>query len=251
MPEVRLALSEALGTAYRVEREVRPLGDTRQFVAYALHEGPELLVKVLSRARSLAVDAAVFEREVVHTAERLQHPNLVPPLAAGRARAFVYHSRAFVAGTTLAAWLAKSGALALTRTVEILRAALTGLAHAHAAGVAHGDLTADQVILGEAQVQVADVGIAGAVSRALTAGVAEPAVAGPAGDMAAVATIVRQMLTGRAGVAAEALEGLRTLPRWFSDWLDTRWADAGEALAALRPPPPPRTSGPHLPQPVL
>src|SRR5881628_380992 len=81
-----------------------PVGDCRLFVAREVPTGPELLVKLLPARLSLAVDSGVFEREVLLVADRLRHPQLVAPRGAGRAGAFVYHTRAFVAGTTLRAW---------------------------------------------------------------------------------------------------------------------------------------------------
>src|SRR5207247_187385 len=109
--DLRAALTHALGPMYRVEREVRPVGDCRLFVAREVPTGPELLVKLLPARLSLAVDSGVFEREVLLVADRLRHPQLVAPRGAGRAGAVVYHTRAFVAGTTLRAWLMRHGEL--------------------------------------------------------------------------------------------------------------------------------------------
>src|SRR3989442_1380734 len=84
MTELRAALQDALGPLYRVEREVRPVGDCRLFVALERPSGPELLVKVLPGQLSLAVDSGGFEREVLLLAPRLGHPGLVTPKGAGR-----------------------------------------------------------------------------------------------------------------------------------------------------------------------
>src|SRR2546422_590329 len=56
MTDLRAALADALGPLYRVEREVRPVGDCRLFVAREVPTGPELLVKLLPARLSLAVD---------------------------------------------------------------------------------------------------------------------------------------------------------------------------------------------------
>jgi len=80
----------------------------------------------------------------------------------------VYHTRAFVEGTTLRAWLARHGELPLRRAVEVLRDLLTALAHAHAEGVAHGDLKPENVLLADGSALVADTGILGALSDALS-----------------------------------------------------------------------------------
>jgi len=62
----------------------------------------------------------------------------------------VFHTRPFVRGTTLRAWIGNNGAVPLARAVEILRGVLQGLAHAHAAGVAHGEVKPENVILAPA-----------------------------------------------------------------------------------------------------
>src|SRR2546428_3387091 len=163
MTDLRAALADALGPLYRVEREVRPVGDCRLFVAREVPTGPELLVKLLPARLSLAVDSGLFERELLLVADRLRHPQFVAPRGAGRAGAFVYHTRAFVAGTTLRAWLMRHGELPLRRTVEILRGVLAALAHAHAASVAHGDLKPENVLLADGGTLVADTGVVDAV----------------------------------------------------------------------------------------
>src|SRR5205823_1077788 len=110
MADLRAALGHALEPAYRVEREVRPVGNCRMFVALEKSAGGGLLVKVLPGALSLAVDSSRFEQEIARLGRRLRHPSLVAPRNAGRVGSFVYHTRAFVEGTTLRAWLARHGA---------------------------------------------------------------------------------------------------------------------------------------------
>src|SRR5688572_17055460 len=135
------------------------------FVVQELPGGPELLVKTLPAELSLAVDAGVFERELILLTDRLGHERLVRPRGAGRAGAFVYHTRRFVDGTTLRAWLLRNGELPLRGTVDILRDILAALAHAHGANVAHGDLKPENVLLTEGRAAVADTGIVDAVRR--------------------------------------------------------------------------------------
>src|SRR5207253_2941926 len=167
--ELPAALEAALGPTYRVEREVRPVGDCRLFVAVGPPNDPELLVKVLPAELSLAVDAALFEREVLLLGDRLGHAQLVPPRGCGRAGAFVYHARRFVEGTTLRAWLTNNGEMPLRRVIEVLRDVLLALAHAHRGSIAHGDLRPENVLLTRGRVLVADSGIGAAAGRALPA----------------------------------------------------------------------------------
>ena len=72
--DLRHALTEALGPLYRVEREVRPIGDYRLFVATQsppTPNAPQLLIKVLPSALSLGIDDLQFERSVLLLAEKL------------------------------------------------------------------------------------------------------------------------------------------------------------------------------------
>src|SRR5256885_10848216 len=266
MADLRAALGHALEPGYRVEREVRPVGNCRMFVALEKSAGSGLLVKVLPGPLSLAVDSTRFEQEIARLGRRLQHPSLVAPHGAGRAGPFVYHTRTFVEGTTLRAWLARNGELPLRRAAEILRDILTALAHAHAAHIAHGDLKPENVLLTEGHTLVADTGIVGAVERSLprgTPGVVAGALcastyvaperrapggkdgaaaAAPTDDMFAVGVLVHEMLTGRPPAPeSEPLEEVRSVPPWLAE-LERRclaadpggrWPDGGAALAAM------------------
>ena len=229
MSELRDALADDLGPLYRIEREVRPVGEYRLFVATQSQDGTELLIKVLPAALSLGINDLLFERSVLLIAEQLNHPNLVKPRGAGRAGSFVFHTRPFVPGTTLRAWIGNNGAVPLARTVEILREVLNGLAYAHAAGIAHGELKPENVLLADAGILVVDTGLASALGKPATA----------RNDMAAVQALAREMLNGaKPTVSDEPIERTRTLPLWLSEWLRSRWTDAGRALAGMRPPPP-------------
>jgi len=259
--ELRGAVEDALGPTYRVEREVRPVGECRLFVAVGPPTDPELLVKVLPAELSLAVDAAVFEREVLLLGDRLGHAQLVPPRGSGRAGAFVYHARRFVEGTTLRAWLANHGEMPLRRVIEVLRDVLLALAHAHRGSIAHGDLRPENVLLTAGRVQVADTGIVDAVGRAVPSALAggvgatlcAPAylaperrknggAGGPRDDMFAVGVLLHEMLTGEPpAVEGESLEEVRSLPPWLAELArrcltpepTARWPDAAAALDAV------------------
>jgi serine/threonine-protein kinase len=268
--DLRAALGHALEPTYRVEREVRPVGNCRLFVALDQSAGPDLLVKVLPTPLSLGVDPATFAGELRALAGSLAHRGLVSPHGGGRAGPFVYHTRAFVEGTTLRAWLQRNGELPLRRAVEVLRDVLDGLAHVHAAGMCHGDLKPENVLLTDGQALLADTGVFGAVQRSWSAGggsggegdrdghgAATAALcagdylaperrsgserAGPRDDMFAVGVMLHEMLTGQAPSAGgEPLEELRTVPAWLGELgrrcrsakPGERWADAAAALAS-------------------
>jgi serine/threonine-protein kinase len=263
MSELRSALAAALGPVYMVEREVRPVGDCRLFVALELPGGVEVLVKVLPAELSLAMDPARFERELQLLVDRLGDPHLVAPGGGGRAGSFVYHMRRFVDGTTLRAWLARHGELPLHRAVEILRSVLAALAHSHAKHMAHGDLKPDNVLLAQAgPVLVADAGVVDAAGRSLVVGSPGTARAalcapaylpparhggdngtgpGPGDDMFAVGVLAHEMLTGHPPLPeSEALDDVRTVPSWFGELIrrclaaePAGWGDAAAELDSL------------------
>lgn len=261
MSELRFALGAALGPVYMVEREVRPVGRCRLFVALELPDGTELLVKVLPGELSLMVDPARFEREVLMLADRLGDPHLVVPRSGGRAGSFIYHTRHFVEGTTLRAWLARHGEMPLHRAVEILRSVLSALAHTHAKQVPHGDLKPENVLLADGRVLMVDAGIVDAVDRALVSGAVGSArqalcapaylpaerrgdgiASGPADDLYAVGVLAQEMLTGHPPAPeSETLDEVRTVPQWFGDLIRRclagdgagGWGDAAAALDTL------------------
>ncbi|HXI65401.1 MAG TPA: hypothetical protein VNH14_12930, partial [Gemmatimonadales bacterium] len=93
MADIRVALGQVLGPTYRVEREVRLVGECRMFVALDQSTGAELLVKVLPTSLSLGVDENRFAKNLVALGDRLSHAGLVVPHGGGRAGSFVYHTR--------------------------------------------------------------------------------------------------------------------------------------------------------------
>ncbi|HEX6053438.1 MAG TPA: hypothetical protein VFZ21_29420, partial [Gemmatimonadaceae bacterium] len=79
---VRELLEQSLSSTYRVERELGGGGMARVFLAEERALGRQVVVKVLSPELAHALSAERFAREVKLSA-RLQHPNIVPVLAAG------------------------------------------------------------------------------------------------------------------------------------------------------------------------
>ena len=165
MSELRAQLPGTLGSAYSLQRELGGAGMSRVFVATETALGRTVVVKVLPPELAGDVNMDRFRREV-RLAAALQHPHIVPVLAAGEMNGVPYYTMPFVEGESLRARLLSSGALPLNEVIGILRDVAKALAYAHAHGVAHRDIKPDNVLLSGGVAVVTDFGIAKAISDA-------------------------------------------------------------------------------------
>ena len=165
--DLRERLQSVLGDVYRVDRELGGGGMSRVFVAHDLSLDRDVVVKVLSEELTSGVSADRFRREIQLIAQ-LQHPHVVPLLAAGTAGESLYYTMPFVAGETLRARLAREGTLPVADVVRLLREVLDALAFAHDRGVVHRDIKPENVLLASGHAVVADFGIAKALTESGT-----------------------------------------------------------------------------------
>lgn len=222
MAELSDRLQGALGTAYRLEKELGGGGMSRVFVAEETRLARRVVIKVLPPELALEMRVDRFNREIQLSAS-LQHPHIVPLLAAGGADDLLYYTMPFVEGEALRTRLSREGELPVRDAVRILKDVADALAYAHARGVVHRDIKPDNVLLSGNHAVVADFGVAKAVSQAKTesgltsVGVAlgTPAYMAPeqaAGDpnidhradIYAFGAMAYEMLTGRAPFAGMA-----------------------------------------------
>ncbi|MGH3054744.1 MAG: serine/threonine-protein kinase, partial [Gaiellaceae bacterium] len=168
--ELLRQLQRTLGTAYAIERELGGGGMSRVFVATETALRRRVVVKVLPPEISGAVSADRFQREI-QLAASLQHPHIVPVLAAGASEGLPYFTMPFEAGESLRARIARDGALPLRDVIAILRDVTQALSYAHARGVVHRDIKPDNILLEgtRGRVMVTDFGIAKAVSQTSSA----------------------------------------------------------------------------------
>jgi eukaryotic-like serine/threonine-protein kinase len=165
--DVQDRLQRALGAAYTVERELGGGGMSRVFVADESALGRKVVVKVLRPDLAEGLSVERFKREV-RLAARLQHPHVVPLLAAGELEGGVlYYTMPFVEGESLRARLDRDGALPVADVVRILRDASSALGYAHAQGIVHRDIKPENILLSHGGVMVADFGIAKAISESV------------------------------------------------------------------------------------
>src|SRR4051812_35682727 len=110
MSDLRAQLDSALGHTYSIERELGGGGMSRVFVADERALGRKVVVKVLSHELAGGISAERFNREI-QVAASLQHPNIVPLLAAGDAGGVPYYTMPLVDGESLRARLQRDGEL--------------------------------------------------------------------------------------------------------------------------------------------
>ena len=162
-------LQLALRDAYLLERELGGGGMSRVFLALERALGRKVVVKVLLPELAAGVNVERFRREI-QLAAQLQHPHIVPLLAAGEADGLPYFIMPFVTGESLRRRLAREGELPIAETVRILRDVVSALAYAHACGVVHRDVKPDNVLLSGGVAVVTDFGVAKAVSASSNSG---------------------------------------------------------------------------------
>ena len=115
-----------------------------------------------------SLQPSVREQRMLHeaeTASRLSHPNIVTLFDMGRCAYGPYLVLELLRGDTLAQRLS-SGAIALPESLRIVVEVARALAHAHARGIVHRDLSTGNVFLCEdGHVKVLDLGMAQAFGR--------------------------------------------------------------------------------------
>ena len=162
-------LEQALQGAYTVERELGGGGMSRVFLATEKALRRRVVIKVLSPELARGVSADRFRLEI-EVAASLQHPHIVPLLAAGEAGGHLYYTMPFIAGEALRARLTREGELPVPAAVRILTDIARALAYAHRHGIVHRDIKPENVLLAEGEAQVADFGIAKALSASSETG---------------------------------------------------------------------------------
>ncbi|MBW8772241.1 MAG: serine/threonine protein kinase, partial [Gemmatimonadetes bacterium] len=159
MSDLTDRLQRALGTTYRLERELPGGGMSRVFLATEVHLARPVVVKVLPPEMAAAVQSERFAREI-QVAASLQHPHIVPLLTAGSAEGLAWYVMPFIEGETLGHTLSKRGALPVNEAVRILKDILDGLSYSHARGVVHRDIKPDNVMITGRHALVTDFGVA-------------------------------------------------------------------------------------------
>jgi WD40 repeat protein len=172
---------------FRVVREIGRGGFGRVFLARDVRLGRRVALKVITGPTSGGLAEA-------RAAAQLSHPNIVTVYDVGEHAGCPYLALEYVAGDTLRVRMER-GRLPLAEGLRLACDLAAAVAAAHAAGVAHLDLTPRNVIIGDdGRLRVVDFGLA----RLLGEPVAGQPLAGTPGYMAP-----EQWLGGDIGPAAD------------------------------------------------
>ncbi len=158
-------LREELADRYRLQRELGGGGMSRVFVALDPSLGREVVIKVLHPGLAASLSMERFKREVSVVAG-LQHPNIVPVLAAGEGGGLPYFIMPFIEGESLRERLIR-GPLSVRETVSIMKDVARALAFAHDRGIVHRDIKPGNILVTAGAAVVTDFGIAKALNTAL------------------------------------------------------------------------------------
>ncbi|HEY0931372.1 MAG TPA: serine/threonine-protein kinase [Gemmatimonas sp.] len=161
---LRARLTELLGVQYALHEE---LGGGGMSVVYRATERAferAVVIKVLAPELTQAINAKRFVREI-NIAARLQHPNIVPMLAAQVDQGIPYYVMPYVKGRSLRERMS-TGAVPVAEALSMLRDIARALAYAHGEGVVHRDIKPENVLLSGRVAMVTDFGIAKALAAA-------------------------------------------------------------------------------------
>ncbi len=190
MTDLAARLQDALGAAYRVEREL-PLGGLGRLFLALDAAGSAVVVQVLPPDVAARLDPQRFVRQVERVS-RLRHPHLLPVVAAGAQGDLVWCIAPRPAGESVRFRLQRDGGLAADEVVQVLHDVADALAYGHGQGIGHGDLKPDSIYLVGGRAVLADYGLRSSLAAALDG----EAAADPRADVHALAVAGEQMLGG-------------------------------------------------------
>src|SRR3954452_14997030 len=158
-------LQEVVGTGYHIDRELGGAGMSRVFLATETELDRQVVIKVLPPDLAAGINVDRFRREI-QLAARLQHPHIVPLLAAGAKGSLLYYTMPFIGGENLRTRLTRTRDLPVQEATKILREVADALSYAHAQGVVHRDIKPENIIMSGNHALVLDFGVARALSNA-------------------------------------------------------------------------------------
>jgi hypothetical protein len=167
MTDLQQSLQLTLGDAFRLQGELPGGGMSRVFLAVEASLNRQVVIKVLPPEFTSEVSAARFKQEMEFAA-RLQHPHILPVLAAGARDGLLYYIMPFVAGESLRHRMDREGKFDPMDALRLVAEIADALAFAHAQGIIHRDIKPENILLEDRHAVLADFGIARALVESRT-----------------------------------------------------------------------------------
>jgi serine/threonine protein kinase len=123
-------IQSSLGEAYSLERELGGGGMSRVFLAEERALGRKIVIKVLPPELTGDLSVERFRRETKFAAQ-LQHPHIVPVLAAGEADGVLYFTTPFVPGESLRQRLRRDRQLSVDEAIRLTCELAEALEYGH------------------------------------------------------------------------------------------------------------------------
>ena len=162
MADLLTALRDIFGDQFRVDVELTGGGMSRLFLATDHALGRKVVIKILPPELTSEMSSARFKRESGLTAH-LQHPHILPVIAAGEREGLLFYIMPFISGESLRARLQREGQLPILDATRLVREVADALAYAHGQGVIHRDIKPENILLQGSHAVLADFGIAAAL----------------------------------------------------------------------------------------
>ncbi len=166
MSAFKQRVQQALTADFLIERELGGGGMSRVFLATERALERRVVIKVLPPELAAGVNVERFRREI-QLAAQLQHPLIVPLLAAGEDGGLLWFSMPYIEGDSLRDALEQRGRMSPRDVVRILHDVVDALAYAHARGVVHRDIKPDNILTSGMHALVTDFGVAKALRASI------------------------------------------------------------------------------------
>ena len=166
--DLQAQVQSELKGQYSITRELPRGGMSRVFVATEDALRRVVVIKVLSPELAATLSSDRFKREI-GIAARLQHPHVVPLLAAGSAGKNLYYTMPLMDGESLRERMSRERPMSIDDICRIMSEVACALAYAHDEGVVHRDIKPENVMFFHGKAVVLDFGIGKALINASTA----------------------------------------------------------------------------------